>query len=128
MTNAMKGVTKALTSMNRQMNLPGLQKIMTDFARENEQAEMMQESMGDALDDAMTEEGSEAEADAIVGQIFDELGINLGESVPEAPGGKVPLGGGGASVSNGEQVGAGGEEAADPAMSELEARLNNLRR
>jgi charged multivesicular body protein 2A len=36
MFNAMKGVTKALTSMNKKMDLPGLQKIMNEFMTENE--------------------------------------------------------------------------------------------
>ena len=34
MANAMKGVTKAMGSMNKQMNMPQLQKIMMDFEKE----------------------------------------------------------------------------------------------
>jgi charged multivesicular body protein 2A len=36
MFNAMKGVTKALTSLNKKMDLPGLQKIMNEFITANE--------------------------------------------------------------------------------------------
>ena len=50
-----KGVTKALTQMNKQMNAPALQKIMTDFTRENEISEITQEAIGDTLDDAFEE-------------------------------------------------------------------------
>ena len=57
----MKGVTKALTSMNKQISLPGLQKIMTEFMKENERADLTQEAIGDTLDDAMADETSEAE-------------------------------------------------------------------
>ena len=35
----MKGVTQALTKLNKKINLPGLQKIMAEFMRENERAE-----------------------------------------------------------------------------------------
>ncbi len=41
--------------MNKQMNAPALQKIMTDFARENEISEVTQEMIGDTLDDAFEE-------------------------------------------------------------------------
>jgi charged multivesicular body protein 2A len=85
MAQAMKGVTKAMTKMNQKVNLPGLQKIMTDFMRENEKSEVTQEMIGDTLDDAMAEEGSEEQEDLIVGQVLDELGINMTDSVPSAP-------------------------------------------
>ncbi len=89
MATAMKGVTKALTSMNKKVNLPGLQKIMTEFMRENEKSEMTQEMLGDTLDDAMAEEGTEEEENAIVGQVLDELGVNMTENVPNAPTGST---------------------------------------
>jgi hypothetical protein len=69
MANAMKGVTKALTKMNKQTSLPGLQKIMADFARENEKSEIVQEAIGDTLDDAMEEDGAAEEEDMIVSQV-----------------------------------------------------------
>ena len=89
MAQAMKGVTKALGAMNKKINLPGLQKIMGEFMRENEKAEMVQEAMGDTLDEAMEEEGSAEMEGAIVNQVLDELGINLADSVPVAPGDKL---------------------------------------
>ena len=39
-------MTKALGTMNKQMNMPKLQKIMTEFVRENEKADMTQEMIG----------------------------------------------------------------------------------
>lgn len=38
--------------MNKQMNMPALQKIMREFERQNERMEMTSEMMGDAIDDA----------------------------------------------------------------------------
>ena len=48
MGEAMKGVTKAMGQMNRQMNLPSLQKIMQEFEKQNEKMEMVTEVMGDS--------------------------------------------------------------------------------
>jgi charged multivesicular body protein 2A len=141
MAEAMKGVTKAMSTMNSKMKLPALQKIMTEFVKENEKSEMTQEMIGDTIDDAMEQEGSAADEEAVVGGVLAEIGIHLDSLVPEAPttataapaaaeaapAGKVmesPIGhsGGGGDPSAG--VG-GGQEAG---LSELEARLNNLRR
>lgn len=69
MAGAMKGVTKALISMNKKMDLPGLQKVMSDFMRENEKSEITQEALADALDDAMEEEGSSEQEESIVNQV-----------------------------------------------------------
>ena len=69
MASAMKGVTKALISMNSKMNIPGLQKVMAEFLRENERAELTQEALADTLDDAMAEEGSSEQEDLIVNKV-----------------------------------------------------------
>eukprot|EP01038_Epipyxis_sp_PR26KG_P003996 gene3996-5721_t len=109
MAQAMKGVTKALGSLNKKINLPGLNKIMAEFMKENERAELTQEAIGDALDDAMEEEGSAEQEDLIVNQVLDELGINLANTTPVAP------------INN-----TANPAVEDPAVSDLQARLNNL--
>ena len=85
MADAMKGVTKALVSMNKTMNLPELSKIMAEFMKENEKNEIISETIGDTIDDAMEEEGSSMEEDLIFNQILDEVGAKAKESTPEAP-------------------------------------------
>ena len=137
MSSAMTGVSKALGAMNKQMNIPKLQEIMMDFERNNAKAEMQQEMMDDAMDEVM--EGDEEEEDAIVSQVLDEIGITMGDSVPVAPSGlpeqAVAAPSATAAVPTAAAVApqaamAGGAAAAapDPQVSELEARLNNLRR
>jgi charged multivesicular body protein 2A len=101
MATAMKGVTKALVQMNKKVNLPGLQKIMAEFMKENEKADMTAEMIGDTLDDAMEEEGSAEEEEKIVGQVLDELGVSMGQEL-----GAVPM-----SAVQGAQ-----EQKADPAQ------------
>ncbi|KAI9291893.1 hypothetical protein K502DRAFT_110059 [Neoconidiobolus thromboides FSU 785] len=82
MSEAMKGATKAMKMMNGSLNLPGIQKIMMEFERENEVMDMKEEMMNDVMDDIMDEENDEEEeTDLIVSQVLDEIGINLDQSV-----------------------------------------------
>lgn len=81
MGEAMKGVTKAMGQMNRQMNLPSLQKIMQEFERQNEKMEMVSEVMGDAIDDALEGDEEEDETEELVSQVLDEIGININQEV-----------------------------------------------
>merc|ERR1719295_2584101 len=66
MAQAMKGVTKAMMNMNKQMKLPEIQKIMQEFEKQSEIMDMKEEMMNDVMDDAMGDEDDEEETDAIV--------------------------------------------------------------
>jgi hypothetical protein len=81
MAEAMRGATKAMSSMNRQMNLPQIQKIMMEFEKESELMDMKDEMMGDAIDDVMEEEDDEVESEEIVNKVLDEIGISLNQEV-----------------------------------------------
>merc|ERR1719341_776147 len=118
MAQAMKGVTKAMMMMNKQMKLPEIQKIMQEFEK---QSEIM--DMKDVMDDAMGDEDDEEETDAIVTQVLDELGLQLGDQLSgvNAPSGSIATGATGGKVP----VAAGAEADAD---ADLAARLENLRR
>jgi charged multivesicular body protein 2A len=85
MADAMKGVTKALVKINQKINLPGLQKVMAEFMKENERAEMTQEMIGDTIDDALEEDGTADQEDAIVNQVLDELGVGVVDASLTAP-------------------------------------------
>lgn len=65
----MRGVTRAMASMNRQLNLPQIQRIMSEFERQSEIMDMKEEMMDDAIDDAMGETGEEEETEAVVQQV-----------------------------------------------------------
>ncbi|TMW59967.1 hypothetical protein Poli38472_000009 [Pythium oligandrum] len=132
MTSALQGTTKALKSMAKTMNLPRLNKIMMEYTKESEKMEMQQEMIGETIDDVMDAEQDEEEEDKIVGQVLDEIGIDLTGAVPEAPLGRAAVAAEAAPapmvVPPAAPVAAGGMDSSDSAMSELEARLNNLRR
>eukprot|EP00026_Physarum_polycephalum_P011330 Phypoly_transcript_11545.p1 GENE.Phypoly_transcript_11545~~Phypoly_transcript_11545.p1 ORF type:complete len:211 (+),score=47.50 Phypoly_transcript_11545:292-924(+) len=85
MAEAMRGVTKAMTMMNRQMNLPAMQKIMMEFEQQTEKMDMKEEMMNDTLDDVMEGDEDEEKSDEILNQVLDEIGINLSQSLVDAP-------------------------------------------
>jgi charged multivesicular body protein 2A len=143
MAEAMANTAKAMHKMNKAVNVPAINKMMVEFEKENMKSEMMQEIMGDAIDDAMEGEENEEEEAKIVNQVLDEIGIAMQEEMANAPalglasempvaaeGGKIAIGlgdGGGGTDDN------GGGDAADSSgndatLSDLEARLNNLKR
>ncbi|KAI8982005.1 caspase domain-containing protein [Mycotypha africana] len=135
MAEAMRGATKAMGSMNRQMNLPQIQKIMMDFERESELMDMKDEMMGDAIDDAFEEDEDEEESDEIVNKVLDEIGISLNQEVKNSNKklkselGEVPTGlkhSEPVTVSSTEKVAQTEGLSADDAA--LQARLDNLRR
>ena len=77
---ALLTVTALLGSMNRQMNLPALQRIAQEFEKENDIMDQRQEMMDDAIDDATGMEDEE-ESEDVVNQVLDEIGIDLGQAV-----------------------------------------------
>lgn len=128
-----------MMSMNRQLNLPQIQKILHEFERQSEIMDMKEEMINDHMDDAMEDEGDEEETDAVVSQVLDELGLQLNDQLSG-----LPQTGGSLSVSGMKQpqaaaMGAGGGGGAagggggattpvSDADADLQARLDNLRR
>ena len=80
MMQSMKGATILLGSMNRQMNLPALQRIAMEFERENDIMDQRQEMMDDAIDDVTGLEDEE-EGEEVVNQVLDEIGVDLNNAV-----------------------------------------------
>ncbi|KAG4090943.1 hypothetical protein H8356DRAFT_1711422 [Neocallimastix lanati (nom. inval.)] len=85
MAEAMKGVSSAMKSMNKQINLPQINKIMMNFEKESELMDIKEEMVNDAIDNVMEEEDDEEESENIVNQIFDEIGISLNQELVDTP-------------------------------------------
>ena len=81
---AMKGATQALGSMNKQMNLPQLQRIAMEFERENDIMEQRQDVMDESFEDAM-DVGVEEEGDEVVDQVLEEIGVDFNQAVSATP-------------------------------------------
>merc|ERR1719492_185828 len=123
MAQAMKGVTKAMMNMNKQMKLPEIQKIMQEFEKQSEIMDMKEEMMSDVIDDALGDEDDEEEGDAIVSQVLDELGLQMTDQITG-----LPIAGGSVAATKDKAktpAVAGAEADAD---ADLAARLENLRR
>jgi len=136
MAQAMKGVTKAMQSMNRQLNLPQIQRILQEFEKQSEIMDMKEEMMNDAIDDAMEGDEDEEESDAVVSQVLDELGLQLNVELGTLPqtGGAIPNKGqkqpaAAAAAAAGAAGGSGvSNNTISDADADLQARLDNLRR
>jgi charged multivesicular body protein 2A len=123
MAQAMKGVTRAMQTMNKQLNLPQIQKIMMEFEKQTEIMDMKEEMIGDTIDDAMGEADDEEETEQVVAQVLDELGIQMGQELAGLPSATESL----ATPAQKKQA-----AVAEPAMSDadadLQARLEMLRK
>uniref|UniRef100_A0AAV1TG19 Charged multivesicular body protein 2a n=1 Tax=Peronospora matthiolae TaxID=2874970 RepID=A0AAV1TG19_9STRA len=135
MTSALQGTTTAMKAMASTMNLPRLNRIMMEYTKESEKMEMTHETVGDTIDDVMDAEQDEEEEEKIVGQVLDEIGIDMTGAVPEAPtahmapvAAVVEKAAATAVQLPAAPVAAGDGESTDSALSDLEKRLNNLRR
>ncbi|EFE42511.1 hypothetical protein TRV_02750, partial [Trichophyton verrucosum HKI 0517] len=133
MAQSMKGATILLGSMNKQMNLPALQRIAMEFERENEIMDQRQEMMDDAVDEA-TGLDDEEEGEEIVKEVLDEIGVDLGQALTFLPLpllwpqlGETPSGIQGTAVKEArvaQAVGGGG----NTDNEDLQARLDSLRK
>eukprot|EP00922_Rhytidocystis_sp_ex-Travisia-forbesii_P031784 GHVS01047126.1.p1 GENE.GHVS01047126.1~~GHVS01047126.1.p1 ORF type:complete len:232 (+),score=49.55 GHVS01047126.1:83-778(+) len=85
MSDSMKGVSKVMMKMNKEMDLPAMQDIMAEFMRESEKLGLTEEMMNDVLDDAMTEPTDEMEQEKVVKQVLDEIGVDLSGQLASAP-------------------------------------------
>eukprot|EP00004_Rigifila_ramosa_P003071 TRINITY_DN1320_c0_g1_i1.p1 TRINITY_DN1320_c0_g1~~TRINITY_DN1320_c0_g1_i1.p1 ORF type:complete len:157 (-),score=55.10 TRINITY_DN1320_c0_g1_i1:9-479(-) len=110
MTEAMKGVTKAMMSMNKQINLPAMQRVMMEFEKQSEMMDMKEELMSDAIDDVMDDADAEEQEEEILSKVLDEIGVNLQSELSTAP--------------RTATAAADDTEAID---AQLQARLENLR-
>lgn len=129
-----------MQNMNRQMNLPQIQKILHEFEKQSEIMDMKEEMINETMDDALEDEGDEEESDAIVNQVLDELGLQLGDKLSDlsvatgtlnpAAGSKVPQAVGATGGGGGPSGGTGAVPAtpSSDADADLQARLDNLRR
>lgn len=120
MAQAMRGVTRALQSMNRQMNLPQISRIMQEFEKQSDMMDMKEDMMNEVIDDAMGDEEEEEETDAVVKQVLDELGVQLNQQLSDLPSPGEPL-------SSGSKAPVAAAPLTD-ADADLQARLDNLRR
>ncbi|KAL2321066.1 hypothetical protein Fmac_030035 [Flemingia macrophylla] len=109
----MKGATKAMAAMNKQMAPAKQAKIMQDFQKQSAQMDMTTEMMSDSIDDALDNDEAEEETEELTNQVLDEIGVDIASQLSAAPKGRV-------ATKNTENVSSSG-------IDDLEKRLAALR-
>ncbi|XP_057438530.1 vacuolar protein sorting-associated protein 2 homolog 3 [Lotus japonicus] len=109
----MKGASKAMAAMNKQMDPAKQAKVMLEFQKQSTQMDMTTEMMSDAIDDAIDNDEAEEETDELTNQVLDEIGVDVASQLSTAPKGRV-------STKNTENVSSSG-------IDDLEKRLAALR-
>lgn len=109
----LKGATKAMSAMNKQMAPVKQMKILKEFQKESAQMDMTTEMMSDAIDDALDNDEAEEETEELTNQVLDEIGVDVASQLSSAPKGKI--------------AGKKTEEVSTPDIDDLEQRLAALR-
>eukprot|EP01069_Polyplicarium_translucidae_P004309 Polyplicarium_translucidae@DN2550_c0_g1_i2.p2 len=85
MVSSLKGIENVMSSINKQTNLPELQRVLEGFKRQSEALSFSEEVMSDAISDVMAEESDEEAEEEIVQKIIDEIRVDLSEQLAEGP-------------------------------------------
>lgn len=127
MASAMRGVTQGLVRMNRQMNLPQIQRIIQEFQKQTDMVDMKEEMINDVMDDVFEEDTDEQESDQIVNKVLDELGIEFNETLSTLPGTTSKTATATKTQTQDKQVTPTAVAGSATVDANLEERLNNLR-
>lgn len=111
--SGLKGATKAMSAMNKQMAPAKQMKILQEFQKQSAQMDMTTEMMSDAIDDALDNDEAEEETDELTNQVLDEIGVDVASQLSAAPKGKI--------------AGKKTEEVSTSGIDDLEERLAALR-
>ncbi|KMT05866.1 hypothetical protein BVRB_7g165280 [Beta vulgaris subsp. vulgaris] len=111
--SGLKGATKAMSAMNKQMAPAKQMKVLQEFQKQSAQMDMTTEMMSDAIDDALDNDEAEEETDELTNQVLDEIGVDVASQLSTAPKGKI--------------AGKKTEEVSTSGIDDLEERLAALR-
>ncbi|XP_038692811.1 vacuolar protein sorting-associated protein 2 homolog 3-like [Tripterygium wilfordii] len=109
----MKGASKAMSAMNKQMAPAKQAKVIREFQKQSAQMDMTTEMMSDAIDDALDDDEAEDETEGLTNQVLDEIGVDVASQLSSAPKGRV--------------AGKTTEDVSSSSMNDLENRLAALR-
>ncbi|KAL6564487.1 hypothetical protein OROMI_015937 [Orobanche minor] len=109
----MRGASKAMGAMNKQMAPVKQAKVIREFQKQSAQMDMTTEMMSDAIDDALDNDEAEDETEELTNQVLDEIGVDVASQLSAAPKGKI--------------AGKAAESAGGSGIDELEKRLAALR-
>ncbi|XP_074573227.1 vacuolar protein sorting-associated protein 2 homolog 2-like [Curcuma longa] len=121
-STGMKGASKAMAAMNKQME-PGKQaKLMKEFQKQSSQMGMTLEMMSEAIDETLDKDEAEEETEELTNQVLDEIGVDVASQLSSAPKGRIAV--------NSKRADAVTRNVAQDTsrVDDLEKRLASLRR
>ncbi|KAL1816781.1 hypothetical protein ACET3Z_019355 [Daucus carota] len=85
----MKGASKAMSAMNKQMEPAKQAKVIREFQKQSAQMDMTTEMMSEAIDDSLDNDEAEEETEELTNQVLDEIGVDVASQLSAAPKGKI---------------------------------------
>ncbi|KAL1364079.1 hypothetical protein AAHE18_03G192500 [Arachis hypogaea] len=118
-STGMKGATKAMAAMNKQMAPAKQAKVIREFQKQSAQMDMTIEMMSESIDETLDKDEAEEETEELTNQVLDEIGVDIASQLSSAPKGRI-------ASRNTENVAPRPQESQD--VEDLEKRLASLRR
>jgi charged multivesicular body protein 2B len=85
----MKGASKAMEAMNKQMAPAKQAKIIQEFQTQSAKLDITTEMMSDAIDDVLDNDEAEEETEDLTNQVLDEIGVDIASQLSAAPKGSI---------------------------------------
>ncbi|KAL5977090.1 hypothetical protein ACLOJK_021432 [Asimina triloba] len=119
----MKGASKAMAAMNKQMAPAKQAKVMQEFQKQSAQMDMTIEMMSEAIDETLDKDEAEEETEELTNQVLDEIGVDIASQLSSAPKGRIA-----AKKVETPQTQSAAASSESPDVDDLEKRLASLRR
>eukprot|EP01113_Clastostelium_recurvatum_P009444 TRINITY_DN1454_c0_g1_i1.p2 TRINITY_DN1454_c0_g1~~TRINITY_DN1454_c0_g1_i1.p2 ORF type:complete len:241 (+),score=64.77 TRINITY_DN1454_c0_g1_i1:1267-1989(+) len=82
---AMAGATRAMAVAGQSMSIPAMQKTAMEYQKQSDMLDMK----GEMMDDMFENPEEDAEADDVVDQVFEEIGLDITSMMPSAQKGEL---------------------------------------
>ncbi|KAM1917435.1 hypothetical protein ACFX13_037038 [Malus domestica] len=88
-STGMKGATKAMVAMNKQMAPAKQVKVIREFQKNAAQMDMTIEMMSESIDETLDKDEAEEETEELTHQVLDEIGVDIASQLSSAPKGRI---------------------------------------
>ncbi|RZC67589.1 hypothetical protein C5167_011269 [Papaver somniferum] len=123
-STGMKGATKAMTAMNRQMAPTKQAKVIKEFQKQSSQMDMTIEMLSESIDETLDKDEAEEETEELTNQVLDEIGVDIASQLSSAPKGRIAS----KKVENAVPIPRPAATEPTSDVDDLEKRLASLRR
>ncbi|KAG1368459.1 vacuolar protein sorting-associated protein 2 [Cocos nucifera] len=121
-SSGMKGASKAMAAMNKQMEPAKQAKVMKEFQKQSAQMDMTIEMMSEAIDETLDKDEAEEETEELTNQVLDEIGVDVASQLSSAPKGRIAV-----NNKKADHATRTDTTPANPEVDDLEKRLASLR-